>query len=81
VLLPGFGCGVCLAGGGGRAAVPGVPGCAPGSDGAGDVLLSVVGVVRAGQAGAGKAQSRCQQVRNASFHGQSGLIFSTRRRA
>ena len=29
VLLPGFRCGVCLAGGAGRAVVPGVPGCAP----------------------------------------------------
>jgi ABC-type proline/glycine betaine transport system ATPase subunit len=35
----------------------------------------------AGQAGAGRAQSRCQQARNASFHGQSGLIFRTRPRA
>jgi hypothetical protein len=29
VLVPGFGCGVCLAGGDGRAVLPGVPGCAP----------------------------------------------------
>jgi hypothetical protein len=29
VLLPGFGCGVWLAAGAGRAVVPGVPGCAP----------------------------------------------------
>src|SRR2546421_65961 len=29
VLVPGFGCGVCLAGGGGRAVLPGVPGRAP----------------------------------------------------
>ena len=35
----------------------------------------VAGMVRAGQAGAGRAQSRCQQVRKASFQGQSGLIF------
>ena len=35
----------------------------------------------AGQAGAGRACRRCQQVRNASFHGQSGLILRTRWRA
>jgi catechol 2,3-dioxygenase-like lactoylglutathione lyase family enzyme len=29
VLLPGLGCGVCLAGGGGRGRSPGMPGCAP----------------------------------------------------
>ena len=29
VLLPGFGCDVCLAVGAGRAVVPGVSGCAP----------------------------------------------------
>jgi hypothetical protein len=29
VLVPGFGCGVCLAGPGGRVAAPGVSGCAP----------------------------------------------------
>ncbi len=29
VLLPGFGCGVCLAVGCGRVVLPGVPGCAP----------------------------------------------------
>jgi len=35
----------------------------------------------AGQAGAGRAHSRCQQVRKASFQGQVRLIFSTRARA
>ena len=35
----------------------------------------------AGQAGAGRAHSRCQQARNASFQGQVRLIFSTRARA
>lgn len=41
----------------------------------------VDGVVRAGQAGAGRAHSRCQQVRNACFQGQPGLILRTRSRA
>ena len=71
VLLPGFGCGVCLLSG--RSC--GVARCArvrTGSDRAGVVSFRVAGVVGAGQAGAGRAQSRCQQVRNASFHGQSG---------
>ena len=35
----------------------------------------------AGQAGAGRAHSRCQQARNAPFQGQVRLIFSTRARA
>ena len=35
----------------------------------------------AGQAGAGRAHSRCQQVRNASFQGQVRLIFRMRARA
>jgi hypothetical protein len=43
--------------------------------------MRVAVMVRAGQAGAGRAQSRRQQVRNAWFHGQSGLIFRTRSRA
>jgi hypothetical protein len=81
VLVPGFGCGVCLAGGGGRVVVPGVPGCAPAPTAPGCASFRVAGVVCAGQAGAGRAQSGCQQVRNASFHGQSGLIFRTRSRA
>ena len=34
-----------------------------------------------GQAGAGRAHSHCQQVRKASFQGQSGLILRTRWRA
>jgi hypothetical protein len=38
-------------------------------------------MVRAGQAGAGRAHSRRQQVRNASFQGQSGLILRMRSRA
>jgi hypothetical protein len=43
-----------------------------GSDCAGEVLLPVVGVARAGQAGAGRVRSRCQQARKSSVHGQSG---------
>jgi hypothetical protein len=41
----------------------------------------VAGTRVAGQAGAGRAHSRCQQARNASFQGQLRLIFSTRARA
>jgi transcriptional regulator with XRE-family HTH domain len=54
---------------------------APAPTAPGLVLLSCRGMARAGQAGAGRAPSRCQQVRNACFHGQSGLIFRTRSRA
>ena len=61
--------------------VPGVPGCAPAPTAPGCVSFRVAGVVRAGQAGAGRAQSRCQQVRNASFQGQFGLILRMRSRA
>ena len=81
VLVSGLGSGVCLAGDAGRAVVPGVPGCAPAPTAPGGASFRVAGVVRAGQGGAGRTQSRCQQARNASFHGQSGLIFRTRRRA
>jgi hypothetical protein len=81
VLVPGFGCGVCLGGVGGRVVVPGVPGCAPAPTAPGCVSSPVAGVAGAGQVGAGSAQSRCQQVRNASFQGQSVLIFRTRSRA
>ena len=35
----------------------------------------------AGQAGSGRAHSRCQQARNACFQGQVRLIFRTRARA
>ena len=41
----------------------------------------VAGTGVAGQAGAGRAHSRCQQVRNASLQGQVRLIFRTRARA
>ena len=55
--------------------MPDVLGSAPAPTAPGR-LLSVAGVVRAGQAGAGRAHSRCQQVRKASFQGQVRLIFS-----
>ena len=45
----------------------GVPGCASAPTAPGQFSFRVGGVVRAGQAGAGSADSRCQQVRNASF--------------
>jgi hypothetical protein len=81
VLLPGFGSAVCLFSRGGRAAVPGASGCAPAPTAPGVSSFRVAGADGAGQAGAGRAQSRCQQARNASFQGQSGLIFRVRSRA
>jgi len=39
------------------------------------VSFRVVGIIRAGQLGAGRTQNRFQQVRKASFQGQSGLIL------
>ena len=75
MLAPDFGRVVCLVPGGGRAVVPGVPGCALAPTAPGCASCGVAGVVRAGQAGAGRVQSRSQQVRTASFHGQLGLIF------
>jgi hypothetical protein len=81
VLMPGFGCGVRLVSAGGCAVVPGVPGCAPAPTAPGSCSFRVAGTTDAGQAGAGRAQSRCQQVRKAPFHGQSGLIFRIRCRA
>src|SRR5271166_2434490 len=52
-----------------------------GSDCAGAASFPGRGGGVAGQAGAGRAHSRCQQVRNASFQGQVRLIFRTRARA
>jgi hypothetical protein len=72
VLLPDFRCGVCLLSGRRQPVLPGVPGCAPAPTAPGWFSFRSVRYVAAGQVGAGKAQSRCQQVRNASFHGQSG---------
>ena len=51
---------------------PGVPGRAPAPTVPGWFSFRVAGAFGAGQAGAGMAQSRCQQVRNAAAHGQSG---------
>ena len=81
MLAPGLGCGVCLLSVGGRAVLPGGARVRTGSDRAGHASFRVAGVVRAGHAGAGRAHSRCQQAMNASFQGQSGLIFRTRWRA
>jgi len=81
VLVPGFGLGVCLAF---RRRVRGaarVPGCAPAPTAPGRCSFRVGGIVRTGQASVGKAHSRCQQVRKACFHGQSGLILRIRLRA
>ena len=67
-----FGCVVCLLSGRRHPAVPSVPGCASAPTAPGQFSFRVGGVVRAGQAGAGSADSRCQQVRNASFGSYSG---------
>ena len=81
VLVPVFDLHVRLASGGRRAVLPGVPGSAPAPTAPGCSSFGVDGAAGAGQVGAGRAQSRCQQVRNASFHGQSGLILRIRWRA
>jgi hypothetical protein len=60
-------------GGAGRSARGGT-----GSDCAGVASFPGRGDGVAGQAGAGRADSRRQQVRKASFQGQVRLIFSTR---
>ena len=52
-----------------------------GSDCAGAPPFRVAGTGDFGHAGAGRAHSRRQQVRNASFQGQVRLIFSTLARA
>ena len=62
------------------AVLPDVLGAAPTPTAPGG-LLPGRGDGVAGQAGAGRADSRCQQARNASFQGQVRLIFSTRARA
>jgi hypothetical protein len=81
VLAPGFGSGVCLVSGVGCAVVPGVPGCAPAPTAPGWSSFRAAEAAGAGQDGAGRAQSRCQQVRKASVQGQSGLILRMRWRA
>src|SRR6266487_2505165 len=75
-IVPVFGGGSWLAGGGAArcarvAPAPAAPGRPPFRRGDGV----------AGQSGAGRAHSRCQQARNASFQGQVRLIFSVRARA
>jgi hypothetical protein len=61
--------------------LPGVPGCAPAPTAPGCASFRAAGMACAGQAGAGRALSRCQHARKASFHGQSGAIFRSRCRA
>ena len=63
--------------GGGRPDVLG----GTGSDCAGAASFPGRGGGVAGQAGAGRAHSRCQQARKASFQGQVRLIFRMRARA
>ncbi len=81
VLVPGFGCSACLGFAGRCGVLPGVPGRAPAPTAPGLISFRAAGIDGAGQAGAGRAHSRCQQVRNARFQGQSGLILRTRWRA
>ena len=61
--------------------LPGVPGAAPAPTATARGLPPVAVADRAGQGRPGRSHSRCQEVRNASFQSQSGLIFSTRWRA
>jgi len=75
VLGPVFELHVRFNSGGWHRVLPGVPGAAPASTWPGCVSSRVVGTVRAGQLGAGRTQSRFQQVMKASFQGQSGLIL------
>ena len=58
MLAPGFGCGVCLAGGDVRVVAPGVPRCAPAPTAPGRSSSPVAGADGAGQTSAGRAQSR-----------------------
>lgn len=76
-----FRCGVCLLSGRRQPVLPGVPGWVSAPTAPGWFCFRSVRYVAAGQVGAGRAQSRCQHVRNACFHGQSGLISRMRRRA
>jgi hypothetical protein len=75
VLGPVFELHVRFSSGGWRGVPSGVPGVAPASTWPDCVSFRVVGVIGAGQLGAGRAQSRFQQVRKASVQGQSGLIL------
>ena len=80
-IVPVFGRGVWLTGFRRVAVLPDVLGSGTGSDRAGAGSFRDRGDGVAGQAGAGRAHSRCQQARKASFQGQVRLIFSTRARA
>ena len=80
-VVPVFGRFVWLAGSRRVVVLPDVLGGGTGSDCAGVPPFLGRRDGMAGQAGAGSAHSRAQQVRNASFHGQVRLIFSTRARA
>jgi Family of unknown function (DUF6236) len=79
--VPVFGGFVWSAGSRRVAVLPDVLGLGTGSDRAGEPPFLVAGTGVTGQAGAGRARSRCQQARKASFQGQVRLIFSTRARA
>jgi hypothetical protein len=72
-----FGGGSWLAGGGAARCARG----GTGSDCAGRPPFWVAGMGVADQEGAGRAHSRRQQARNASFHGQVRLSFRVRARA
>jgi hypothetical protein len=63
------------------AVLPDVLGAAPAPTAPGRAPFRGRGGGVAGQAGSGRAHSRCQQVRKACFQGQVRLIFSTRARA
>ena len=80
-VVPVFGGGVRFACSRRVAVAPGVPGTGTGSDCAGVASFPGRRDGVAGQAGAGRAHSRCQQARNAWFQGQVRLILSTRARA
>ncbi len=79
--MPVFGGFVWSAGSRRVAVLPDVLGLGTGSDRAEEPPFLVAGTGVTGQAGAGRAHSRCQQARKASFQGQVRLIFSTRARA
>jgi hypothetical protein len=80
-VVPVFGRGVWLTGFRRVAVLPDVLGAGTGSDRAGAASFPGRRDGVAGQAGAGRAHSRCQQARKASFQGQVRLIFSARARA
>ena len=79
-VVPVFGGGVRFACSRRVAVAPGVPGTGTGSDCAGVASFPGRGTRVAGQTGAGRAHSRCQQVRNPSFQGQAGRDVHARAR-